>query len=61
MKCLRWVASAAKDSNILSSNNIALGAVPAAKVRVAMREARSTPLIVWVVAGGLQPLWVDWW
>ena len=53
MKCLRWVAGAAKDSNILSSSSIALGAVPAAKVRVAMSEARRTPLLVCVVVGGL--------
>jgi hypothetical protein len=35
----KWSEVFATDSNILSSNNIALGAVPAAKVRVTMREA----------------------
>jgi len=36
---VQWSEVYATDSNILSSSSIALGAVPAAKVRVAMREA----------------------
>lgn len=36
---VKWSEVFATDSNILSSSSIALGAVPAAKVRVTMREA----------------------
>ena len=36
---VKWSEVFATDSNVLSSSSIALGAVPAAKVRVTMREA----------------------
>jgi hypothetical protein len=44
---VKWSEVYATDSNILSSSSIALGAVPAAKVRVIMREVRRAPSIVW--------------
>ena len=42
-----------KDSNVLGSSSIALGAVPATKVRVVMREAIGSLLMSCVVASWL--------
>ena len=57
---IKWSEVYATDSNILSSSSISLGAVPAAKVRMVMREVRlaalSSLLVVdawWLVGFGL--------